>query len=234
MNTNRHPWVAALLIFNGLLILVPLIVLGSAINWPASLDEPASVNLPLIVEQAGAVRLGYLVYLIYSVLFVPLGLAVVWLVAKEGRGGVLLQTAAGFAVASGVMRTIGILRWLLPMPILANRYVDPTTDEATRAAITVIYDMLNSFAGGLGEVIGVGFFAALWAALVAYVILRDGTMPRWLGVFGLVVAVLLTAGLGEIFGIDVGILLTLNVVLLHFWWWAMAAVLLLRPRLVHA
>jgi phage shock protein PspC (stress-responsive transcriptional regulator) len=120
------------------------------------------------------------------------------------------------------------------MPILANRYVDPTTDEATRAAITVIYDMLNSFAGGLGEVIGVGFFAALWAALVAYVILRDGTMPRWLGVFGLVVAVLLTAGLGEIFGIDVGILLTLNVVLLHFWWWAMAAVLLLRPRLVHA
>jgi hypothetical protein len=60
-----------LLIVEFLLIFAPQIILGAAINWPASLDEPAGVNLPLILEQYPAMMSGYAFYLVYSLLFWP-------------------------------------------------------------------------------------------------------------------------------------------------------------------
>ncbi|MBA3471606.1 MAG: DUF4386 family protein, partial [Herpetosiphonaceae bacterium] len=114
---------AALLFLETLLMIAPIVILGAAINWPASLDEPASVVLPLIVAQSGAVRLGYFLYLLYSVLFWPIALLVVRSVAGRSTPGLLLQLATGFGVASAVLRTLGIIRWLFPMPLLAQSYV---------------------------------------------------------------------------------------------------------------
>jgi hypothetical protein len=62
---------AMLLGIEGLLLFVPLAVLGTAIGWPASLGDPASAALPRLLEQEPIVRFGYLVYLAYSVLFLP-------------------------------------------------------------------------------------------------------------------------------------------------------------------
>ncbi|MFM8415977.1 MAG: hypothetical protein ACKOAT_00590, partial [Actinomycetota bacterium] len=53
----------------GLLIFVPTVVLGAAVNWPESLSDPASIALPRLAENEGAVRFGYVAYLLYSVLF---------------------------------------------------------------------------------------------------------------------------------------------------------------------
>ncbi len=91
---------AALLFLETLLMIAPIVILGAAINWPASLDEPASVVLPLIVAQSSAVRLGYFLYLLYSVLFWPTALLVVRSVAGRGTPGLLLQLAAGFGAAA--------------------------------------------------------------------------------------------------------------------------------------
>jgi hypothetical protein len=46
-----------------------MFVLGAAINWPDSLGDPASVDLPRLLENEVAVRIGYFSYLSYSVLF---------------------------------------------------------------------------------------------------------------------------------------------------------------------
>lgn len=221
-----------LLFVEFLLIFAPLTILGAAINWPASLDEPASVNLPLILEQATAVKVGYSLYLLYSVLIIPVGLVISHLVAGGQPNNLLLQIANGFAIGSALLRVLGIIRWLIPMPILAEVYTDPATTEATRAAIAVMYDMLNGYAGSIGEVLGVGFFAALWVAITSFVILRDGALPRWIGVYGLATAVMLTAGLLEIVNIDAGPLLSVNVSMLHFWWLFIALVILVRPQWV--
>ena len=59
---------AIFLIIEILLIFAPLIILGAAINWPASLDEPAGINLPLIHEQYTAMMTGYSIYLVYLLL----------------------------------------------------------------------------------------------------------------------------------------------------------------------
>ena len=225
---------AVLLIIQFLLMFVPVIVLGGAINWPASLDQPASVNLPLILEQAGAVKFGYFVYMVYSILIIPVALVIARLVAGRHHGNTLLQIATGFAIGSAVLRVLGIIRWLIAMPLLAQVYIDPTTSEATRESVSVMYDMLNAYAGSIGEVLGVGFFAALWVGLTSFVIVREGGLPRWLGVFGLLTAVALMAGLGEIINLDVGPMLFINVTMLQFWWLFMALVVLFRPALVKA
>ncbi len=218
---------AALLFLETLLMIAPIVILGAAINWPASLDEPASVVLPLIVAQSGAVRLGYFLYLLYSVLFWPAALLVVRSVAGRGTPGLLLQQAAGFGAASAALRTLGIIRWLFPMPLLGQAYVGATSDQ-TRATIELIYTTLNAYAGSIGEVLGVSLFAGLWMLLVSAAILRSGRLPRWLGGFGLLVALGLFSTSLELFGIDLGPFISVTVTLLHVWFLTLAGVLLGR------
>lgn len=218
----------ALLVIESLLIFAPLAILGSAINWPASLSEPPAVVLPLIAQQADAVRLGYLIYLAYSVLFWPVALLTARVVAGGDTLPPLLRVAVGFGIASTVARTLGIIRWLVAMPALAAIYNAPGTPEATRAAVEVAYTALNSYAGGVGEVLGVSLFAALWLGGVAVVILRSGALPRWLGAFGLLAAAALLGGLVELFGVDLGALITVTTSLVQLWMLAAGVVLLAR------
>ena len=177
---------AGLLAVEGLLMFVPLAILGSAIGWPASLDDPAAVALPRLLENEGAVRLGYLVYLAYSVLFLPVA---IWATRAltGGADGPLTRLATGLAVASTLARCIGILRWLTAMPEHARAY-GSTPDGPLRD-----YDVLNAFGGGIGEALGVALFAVGWLVVTLAAAWRVGAVPRWLLAAGAVPAV----GLGQ-------------------------------------
>jgi Domain of unknown function (DUF4386) len=207
-----------------------LFILGGAINWPASLDEPAAVNLPLIVEQASAVALGYSSYFLSALLLAPIALLVFFL-GGEGRGRAALLVAAGFGVLASFAKLLGISRWLVMMPLLAQSYVDPGASEATRAAITVAYDAFNSYAGGVGELLGVALLSGLWTLLVSAVLLRGSSLaPRWMGAYGLLAAALLLAAVAAVYGVDLGPLLIIQGFAWQFWLLALGIFLLRRPR----
>ena len=222
---------ALLLVLEFLLLTAALVVLGAAINWPASLDEPASVNLPLITEQRGAVLVGYGAYMLYSVLVLPLGMLLYRVLADhEAPASPLLSVAVGFAAVSALARSLGIARWFVLMPALADRYLDPSTSEATRETVSVTYDAFNAYAGGVGEVLGVGLFGGIFFGLVSVALVRSGRFPAWIGYAGLAVAALLLAGVLEAFGLDLGPVLTLSVTALQLWMLALAVVLLRTRR----
>lgn len=228
MNSQPHFRLAAVfLLIEGLLIFVPLGILGAAINWPASLDEPASVNLPLILEQAAAVTTGYTIYLVYSILFLPVALLLIGTL-NQGENSPLLRIASGFAVASMLARTLGIIRWLLPMPLLAQAYTDPAASAETQMSISLIYDMLNSFAGSVGELLGVSLFASIWLLLTSVVIVRSGALPRWLGVLGIITALVVAVPALEIFGYDMGLFITISGMILHLWFLLTAIILFFK------
>lgn len=222
LNRNLNRTTGFLLILEGLLIFVPLIVLGAAIGWPANLSEPASVNLPLVIKQAGSVRLGYVSYLVYSILFWPIALLVARVAAGSDTLSSGLKIAAGFGLASM------IARWLAPMPVLAKLYTAPDATPQLRQTIDVVYEGLNAYGGTIGETLGVSLFAALWAAIVSIAFLRSRTLPRWVGIFGLIAALSLAINLVELFGIDLGGLITLTTTLVHLWFLALGIVLLRR------
>jgi hypothetical protein len=219
-----------LLIAQFVLMFAALFILGGAINWPASLGEPAAVNLPLIVEQAGAVALGYGSYFLSALLLAPIAL-LVYALRREGDGRVTLLVAAALGVLASFAKLLGISRWLLLMPGLAQTYLDPAASDATRAAITITYDAFNSYAGGIGELLGVSLLSGLWTLLVSVVLLRGSSLaPRWMGVYGLVAGGLLLGSLPEVVGIDVGPLLIIQGFAWQFWLLALGIYFLRRPH----
>ena len=205
-----------LLVIEAFLIFVPLIVLGRAINWPASLDEPASVNLPLILEQFPAMFTGYSIYLVYSLLFWPVAL-VAGKVIFGRADSVLLQVANGFAALSALARALGIVRWLFAMPVLAAIYVDPATSAELQDSISVVYEMLNAYAGGIGELLGVNMFAAIWLSIMSFQMLRSADWPNWLAALGFIGVASLLYNLLNAVGIDTGAMITVAVSVMHFW-----------------
>ena len=58
-------------------------------------------------------------------------------------------------VLCGVLQSIALMRWVFVIPILANLYVDPTANEATRAAAVVAYQVVHQYGGvAIGEQMG--------------------------------------------------------------------------------
>jgi hypothetical protein len=219
-----------LLVLQFALQMVALVVLGSAINWPASLGEPADVVLPLIVEQSNAVALGYSSYFVSAFLLAPIAL-LTYKLLKTDHSNALLLLAAGAGVVASFAKLLGIGRWLFAMPELAAIYVDPQASAVTRESLAVVYQMLNSYAGGVGEFLGVMLFSGIWTMLMAVNMLRSAQLPRWLGIFGLVAAALLLVGLAEAYGTDLGPMLIIQGVVWQSWMLALSIVLLrLRPN----
>lgn len=202
-------------IIQGLLIFVPTIVLGQAINWPDSLDDPASIALPRILQEETAVRFGYIAYLIYSILFV----VAIFLIAKLNKGLAmqsLFSIIIAFAIASTLARSIGIVRWLVPMPELAESW-ESAASEQERNSISVVFKALNDYGGTIGELLGVSIFAAISVLILNYAFLKDRMMPNWLIVFGFLAAISLLTTTVELAGIDPGILLVAGTTMIQLW-----------------
>lgn len=212
-------------VVESLLIWVPLIVLGAAIEWPASLSEPASVILPQILEKAPAVTVGYFGYLLYSLLFFPMAWLLVAHLERDGFWTALGGIAVGFAALSTLARSIGIVRWLTAMPLLAEAWaVSPGRD------IEIAYDTLNALAGGIGEIVGVGIFAGVWAIAVGVLIVRSGGLPAWTGWFGIASGVSVMAPVVELFGMEIGGLITFTTSSIHIWWLVIGGYLIAYGR----
>jgi hypothetical protein len=171
---------AGLLLLQPALFAVPMVVLGQAIGWPASLALPAAQALPLIHAHAGAVQLGYSAYLLVSLALLPLAFALRgWMIAK-GQGGWQADALAVLGAASGILKMLGIVRWLSVMPVLAAQHA--TADATGRAMLEVGFTAMNAYAGAVGELLGVQLTSGLWLLGIGLVLLRAG--HRWTGAWG--------------------------------------------------
>jgi hypothetical protein len=215
-------------VVQGLLIFVPTFVLGAAVDWPASLDDPASIALPRLADNEGSVRFGYFAYLLYSVLFAVTIVLLARLVERDLTVGIR-RLVVGFAVASAIARSLGIVRWLGPMPELADSY-NSASDDSQRFAVASIYEALNSYGGTIGEVLGVGMFAAISIGFLSVGLLRSSIIPRWIAVGGVVSAIALALSAVELFAVDLGPVLTATVTIVQLWFLATGVWLLARGR----
>lgn len=195
-------------------------ILAPTINWPASLGEPPAVILPLILDQSGAVFAGYLSYLIHAVALIPLAVLLRHALRLDGAMG---QAIIVLGVLAGFAKALGITRWLFLMPGLATAYTDPTASPATQDAIAVVYEAFNAYAGGVGELMGVGLFAGVWTIVISFAAIRRGWTP--LGYSGYGAAALLLSTLLSVVWIESPIMLTLSGILWQFWTVALAVTL---------
>jgi hypothetical protein len=222
MSTAMRRGLGLLLVVEGLLAFAPVLILGAAIGWPASLDDPAAVQLAAIAATPHAVAAGYGVYLLYSLLVLPVMAGVAGLaLARLDRPWAL--SVVGFAALSALARAIGILRWLTVMPALAQaRQADP----ASAASIEQLFDAINAYGGGIGELLGVSLCMALSLGLLAIAAWRSGAasgLPRGFSATALAVALLLAGLALPSLGIAIEVPMALAVSALSLWMLALGA-----------
>jgi hypothetical protein len=226
----RTLWLIAgiVLLLQGFSIFAPMAVLGGAIQWPDSLDYPPARMLPLLLEEIDAVRLGYGLYLGYSLLVLVTGALTVRLASRPGPLGVLGLVALGAAAVSALARAIGIIRWLTGSTALAQAYSAPGLSADARTAIEAMQGAINSWGGAIGEALGVAAFAAIWAISASLLILRDRQLPAWTGLSGLAAGVLVAFPGLELFGITPPVSIVLSTTGIQLWFMALGALFLWR------
>jgi Domain of unknown function (DUF4386) len=225
--TSTARGLGLLLVADALLSFAPLVILGAAIGWPASLDKPAAEQLAAIGANADAVALGYGLYLLYSVLVAPLMIGL----AARCFGGLhspLAMTVAVFGALSALARAIGILRWLTVMPALATAH--GVADAAARAQIELVFSAVNEYGGGIGEILGVSLFMALSLGTLSLAALARGGLPKWLAALGGVSAAMLAALALPALRIDVQMPVAAAVSMLSLWMLAAGVWLLRQAR----
>jgi len=219
---------SALLFFQAFFIFAPIAILGSAIDWPASLDFPPEQTLPLIQAEQAAVRLGYGLYLAWSLAFAASAALIVRLASGDGALRALSMLAIALGVASALARAIGIVRWLSGSTALADAYAAAPQGSVERVAIETTQTALNAYGGTIGEDLGVGMFAAIWLACVGVLILKNRGLPSWLGWLAFPAAAVSGAPSLAIVGVNSPVDVVVATTSMLLWIAAVAVVLLAR------
>jgi hypothetical protein len=84
----------------------------------------------------------------------------------------MIDALAFLGAAAGILKTLGIVRWLSAMPALATAHAG--ADAAGRATIETAYLALNAYAGSVGELLGVQLLSGLWLLGTAAVLVGIG------------------------------------------------------------
>lgn len=207
------------------LFLVPMAVLGQAIGWPASLRLPATEVLPLIAGQANAVLIGYGAYLAVSLALIPLAFVMRAWLATKGVVGWHSDAAAFVGAGAGLFKTLGIVRWLSVMPMLAAEYT--SADQSARQVIELSYRTVNAYAGAVGELLGVQLLSGIWLVAIGLALRQAG--KSGLGLAGIVLGAMFVATALRV-AFPVAALIQSAAVPLTLVWFVGLAVMLWRDR----
>lgn len=230
LDTSQRYLLGGLLLAAALLSFLPIAILGPAIGWPASLRLPAAQQLAAIAGAPIAVALGYAVYLLYSVLILPVMTLLAWR-CSGSLGRPIAAMVVTFAALSVLARSVGILRWLTTMPPMARQHA--VADLAGKQMLEAIFTAITTYGGGIGELLGVSLFMALSLGLAMLAAWTGKTLPRWLAAFGMVSALLLLALFLPTVGVALQVPIAVAATTLAVWMLAAGIVVTFNSKKMH-
>lgn len=164
------------LILAPLILVVAFAALGFTFDYPTILREPVGDILTRFQAGGPALIAQWYSMVFASMLFVPASLLFHQLIKDNPRATVV----TGFGVVAAMMNVLGFIRWPFLVPVLAERYTDPSLSEAARVALETTFLAFHTYAGvGVGEHLGFTFLA-LWL-VTGGLALRGTALPGWLG-----------------------------------------------------
>jgi hypothetical protein len=189
------PITAILLMVVPIVFTLVFILLGTTFEYPDILRKPVAYVLERFsAGGAGLIALWYGMFL-SALAFIGIPLLTRRLFPKPS---LLLDLGTVFGVLAGLVQALGFARWIFLVPALAATHLDPNSSDATRAAIGVVFDAFNHYAGiGIGEHMGY-LFTALWTLSICTALV---SRSKWLGLSGSVFAIGILFGLLEPIGL---------------------------------
>ena len=187
-----------------LLIVMPIafnlcfFLLGRRFDYPNILRRPTEEILRRFQAGGVALKLTWHAFSLTAVAFVPLVILVGQVLAVDDLAVVPLATA--FGVLAGAVQVLGLIRWPYLVPYLARTFLDPSSSEATRDAVAVVFQAFHRTLGvAIGEHLGY-LFTGLWTLLLGVAMTQGDVFPAWLGWPGIVLGLSLIVGSFEFVG----------------------------------
>lgn len=217
-----------------LLVVVPLVFtagftgLQMTFEYPDILRREAGEVLTRFAAGGADLHLYWYAMFAAALGLIPaaIGFAVLW---REDHP-YAAALAGGFGALAGLVQAMGLLRWVMLVPVLAAQYVAPGATELQQALAVQGFETANAYLGmGVGEHMGY-FFTALFTVAVAALIWSRWV---WLSIVGLVVAAMVIAGMAEPFGVPMaGMINTIGFSVWPLWALALGVLTLWRgaPR----
>jgi hypothetical protein len=133
-----------------------------------------------------------------AVLLAPLAVLLGQVLGRDGLA--IVPTATVVGVLAAVVQFFGLARWSFLVPILARKYDDPASSEATREATVVVFESFHTYLGvAIGECLGY-LFTGAWTVLIGVAMLQSSVFAPWLAWPGIVIGLALVAGSLEFVG----------------------------------
>ncbi|MBW4579397.1 MAG: DUF4386 domain-containing protein [Tildeniella nuda ZEHNDER 1965/U140] len=177
------------------LLNIPYTLLIQNFEYDAILRKPVGYVLTQFHAGGVGLILTWFSFGLAALLFIPVSVLLHPIIAREDTPYLAVATAMG--VLSGALQAVGLMRWVFVIPILANLYTDVTASEATREAVSVVYQSVHQYGGvALGEHLGQTLLAC-WTLGVGMAMRRSPLFPTWVIWFGLMTVPLLLVGQSE-------------------------------------
>ncbi len=185
-----------LLIFLVIVLNIPYILLMQIFEYDDILREP--VDYVLTRFQAGGTSLiiTWFIFGLAALLFIPASTLLHKILAQEDNPYLMSATVVG--VLSGILQSIGLMRWVFVVPILAKLYTNPSASATTRETVSVVYQTVHQYGGVvIGEYLGQTLLI-FWTLGVAIAMRRSPVFKSWIPWFGLMTLPLLLLGHSEL------------------------------------
>jgi hypothetical protein len=212
---------AATMASAAILAIAGFTALGSVFEYPQILKSPTAEILDLYRQHQGAVMAWFGVLVVSAGLLAPAGILL-------GRlaGGSRGRWIAGLGIAAATVQVVGLSRWLLLVPGISARALDPAKTAAAHHTFRLVHTWLGTV---VGETVGYALTAA-FTVLVAMAVTR-ATAPRWMALLGYAAAALIATGVLVPLGLHAATLTNFaGYVAWCLWLIAMAAILWRAPR----
>jgi hypothetical protein len=187
-----------------LLIILPLafnlffFLLGRRFGYPNILRSPTEEVLSRFKAGGVSLKLLWYGFMLTAVLLAPLAVLLGQVLARDDLA--IVPTATVVGVLAAVVQFFGLGRWPFLVPILARKYDDPASTEATREATVVVFESFHTYLGvAIGECLGY-LFTGAWTVLVGIAMLQSSAFDAWLAWPGIAIGLFLVVGSLEFVG----------------------------------
>ncbi|MSP14975.1 MAG: DUF4386 domain-containing protein [Chloroflexi bacterium] len=216
-----------------LLIIVPLafnvtfFLLQRAFEYPDILRQPADTILRRFKQGGPALRRLWYAFALPAVVFTPVPVLVQLVFGAGAPWFLTVGTVIG--ILAGTVQFLGLIRWSFLVPSLADMYTDPTSTQATRDSVAVVFQAFHRYVGvSIGEHLGY-LFTTTWTILLCMAIIQTNLANPLLGWLGIVTAIGVFVGVFDETGFKAaGVINAISYLLWSLWMIAFGVALLLR------
>ena len=187
--------IGILLILGAVGVFIPYTILTIIFDYPDILRQDAGIILTKFHEGGASL---ILVWFLFAFLGIPLIMAYILIGQKLENKFSFVRWATTLGVISGIVQIIGLLRWTFVVPVLADNFVNATS-EATKESIKIILQTIHQFGGVLlGEHLG-QLFTVIWTIMIASAFNRLQLFPKWIIWLGYISSTIYLLAQAELF-----------------------------------